>query len=145
MSDYIKSGMKRYNFLMAEIDNAYHEAALKLGLSDSAMMILYAICSCGESCLLSEIIHWLGISKQTVNSSLRKLEQQDIIYLESAGGKTKRVCLTENGRAKVNDTVCRIIEIENKIFASWDREEWDIYLELTNRYLNAFKKEIKEL
>ena len=32
--------MKRFNYLLGEMDAVYHEMALKLGLSDSAMIIL---------------------------------------------------------------------------------------------------------
>lgn len=76
MENYIKAAMKRFNYLTTEIDAAYHEAALKLGLSDSAMLILYAICNSGDECPLSDIPHLSGISKQTVNSALRKLEHE---------------------------------------------------------------------
>lgn len=55
MENYIKAAMKRFNYLTTEIDAAYHEAALKLGLSDSAMLILYAICNSGDECPLSDI------------------------------------------------------------------------------------------
>lgn len=135
--------MKRYNYLSSEIEAAYHEAALKLGLSDSAMLILYAICDHGEDCMLGEIRRQSGISKQTVNSALRKLEEEGVIFLSAAGGKTKRVCLTQEGKALAKDTVCKIIEIENRIFDGWSEEERTVYLELTQRYLIEFRKEIK--
>lgn len=137
--------MKRFNYLTAEIDAAYHEAAFKLGMSDSAMMILYAICNHGEECLLYDIIRLSGISKQTVNSSLRRLEDENIVYLEAFGGRKKKVCLTEKGKELVKNTVLRVIEIENEIFASWEEEERRLYIELTQRYLVAFKEKIKEL
>ena len=66
----ISKEMKRYNYLVGEIDAVYHEASLKLGLSDSALNILYAICDAGEGCLLQEICFYTGISKQTINSAL---------------------------------------------------------------------------
>lgn len=136
--------MKRFNHLTTEIDNAYHEAALKFGLSDSAMLILYTICSNGRECLLSDIIRLSGISKQTVNSSLRKLESEGIVQLEAYGGRMKKICLTHKGVRLTRDTVLNIIKIENEIFASWTKEERRLYLELTLRYLNAFRNRIKE-
>ena len=66
--------MRRYNHLLGEIDGVYHEMSLKLGLSDSAMIVLYTICDSGSSCLLRDICRYSGLSKQTVNSALRKLE-----------------------------------------------------------------------
>lgn len=137
--------MRRFNYLTSEIDVAYHEAALKLGLSDSAMQILYAICDNGEPCPLSDICKLSGISKQTINSALRKLEAEQILYLETFHGKQKRVYLTEKGRNLAEQTVARLIEIENNIFASWTKEEKEIYLELTQRYLTTFCNKINEL
>ena len=91
MTNYIAEEMKRFNYLTTEIDAAYHEAALKLGLSDSALLILYTICNCGEACLLHDITRLSGISKQTVNSALRKLEDEGVVYLESFSGRKKKV------------------------------------------------------
>ena len=54
--------LKRFNYLTNEIDAAYHEAARKLHLSDSALIILYTICNYGDSCLLSDIHRLSGIS-----------------------------------------------------------------------------------
>lgn len=138
-------GMKRYNYMMSELDAAYHEASLKLGLSDSAMQVLYAICNHGESCLLNDICKLSGRSKQTINSALRKLEAEGIVYLEAFDGKKKRVCLTELGKELVKDKVVRLIEIENAVFGSWSKEELDMYLTLTQRYLTSFKENIREL
>lgn len=145
MGNYIEEKMKRFNYLTNEIDAAYHEAALKLGLSDSAMLILYSICNNGEECLLSEIMHLSGISKQTINSALRKLESDDIVYLAAFSGRKKKICLTDKGKALVKDTVYRLIKVENEIFDSWAEEELQIYIELTQKYLSSFKEKIKEL
>ena len=142
MEFYMNAQMKRFNLLASEIDTAYHDAALKLGMSDSTMLILYTICSFDGECLLSDIT--CGASKQTINSALRKLEADEIVYLEVFEGRKKKVYLTKKGRQLAKDTVLRIIETENEIFASWSEEEKSIYIELTQRYLAAFKKKIKE-
>lgn len=55
MNTHILKEFIRFNQLSTKIDAAYHEMSLKLGLSDSAMMILYSICIKGDSCLLQEI------------------------------------------------------------------------------------------
>lgn len=131
--------------LWNEIDAAYHEAALKMKVSDSAMIILYTVCAKGGECMIGDITRLTGISKQTVNSSLRKLENDGIIYLERADLKKKKICLTEKGKNFVKDTVFKIATIENKIYSSWTAEELDIYFNLTQRFLNDFKNEIKNL
>lgn len=145
MNDYISKEMKRYNHLCSEIDGAYHEMSVKLGLSDSAMVILYTICDAGDSCLLQEICLRSGISKQTINSSIRKLEAEGILYLEAAGAKNKNVCFTEKGKALAKQTALRMMEAENEIFAEWPKEDVEQYLALTERYLRAIQKKAKEI
>lgn len=144
MERLLSPEMKRFNYLLGEIDAAYHEAALKLGLSDSAMQILYAVCNHGDGCLLNDICRLSGTSKQTINSALRKLEEEGIVYLEAFRGRKKKVCLTEQGKSLAGDTVFRIIEMENEIFESWSDSEREIYLELTQRYLSSVREKIKE-
>lgn len=86
-----------------------------------------------------------GASKQTINSALRKLETEGIVYLEIFEGRKKKVYLTDKGRQLAEDTVFRVIEAENEIFASWSDEEKRIYIDLTQRYLTDFKEKVKEL
>lgn len=144
MNTCIPEEIKTFNYLSSEIDAAYHETAKRLGLSDSAMQILYAICNHGEQCLLSDICRLSGTSKQTINSALRKLESNGIIYLETAMGRKKTVCLTADGKELVNRTVARLIQVENEIFASWPEQELKLYLALTQKYLISFKNKIKK-
>lgn len=145
MTNYLEDELKRFNYLTNEIDAAYHEVAFKLGLSDSAMLILYTICNNGEECLLSDITKLSGISKQTINSALRKLESEEVVYLETFSGRKKRIYLTEKGKLLVKNTVLKVIKIENDIFASWTEEERRSYFALTERYLSSFKNKIKEI
>lgn len=132
--------IKRFNHLISETEALYHEIALKLGLSDSAMQILYTICNNGESCPLQEICRISGISKQTINSSLRKLEADNIVHLEQISGKSKNVCLTEKGKALAESTVAKLITAENEVFSSWFDSDLNKYLELTELYLTEMKK-----
>lgn len=145
MEELLTVQLKRINHLSSEIDAAYHEAAQKLGLSDSAMQVLYAICNNGEKCLLSDICNLSGTSKQTINSAIRKLEAEGIVYLETFSGRKKNVCLTAKGENLMNNTVVRLIKIENEIFSSWTKPEQELYLELMQRYLTSFRDKIGEL
>ena len=109
------------------------------------MQVLYTICNNGEGCQIGDICRLSGISKQTINSALRKLEAEGIVYLEASGRRKKRVCLTEQGRKLAEETVVKLIEIENGILDSWSRQELEQYLELTRRYLDSFRAKVREL
>lgn len=145
MEGHTDGQIKRFNLLTSEIDAAYHEATLRLGLADSAMIILYTICLFGGSCLLSRIIALSGLRKQTVNSAIRKLEKEGVLYLEAGEGRKKRACLTGKGQELAKGTVLRLMEIENEIFAEWAPEERDLYVELTQRYLAMFREKCERL
>lgn len=145
MKTYISKEMKRYNHLNGEIGAAYHEMSLKLGMSDSAMIILYTICDNGDCCLLQEICRRSGVSKQTINSAIRKLEKEGIVYLEASGVKNKNVYLTDKGKRLAEQTAVRIIDAENEIFASWPKDDVNKYLELTERFLVAIREKSKSM
>lgn len=145
MQDPASDQIKRLNLITSEIDAAYHEATLKLGLTDSAMIILYTLCLFDGSCQLGRIVDLSGLSKQTINSALRKLEGEGTIYLEADGGRRKRVCLTESGRLVAQGTAMRLMEMENQVFSAWSAEEQEIYIQLLQRFLTSLREKIREL
>lgn len=145
MKTIVSKELKRYNYLFGETGMAYHEIYLKLGLSDSAMLILYTILEKGDSCLLKDICHNTGLSKQTINSAMRKLERDGIVWLEKAGAKNKMAHLTQAGKHLAERTAGRVIQAENEIFASWESEDVQKYLELTEAFMLALKEKAKNL
>lgn len=144
MKEFMTTELKHLNYLTSEIDAAYHEAARKLGLSDSTMMVLYATCNNGGSCLISDICKISGTNRQTIHSAIRRLEADGLIYLEDGGGRKKKVCLTEKGMDRSKNGVARLAELENDILASWPEADQQKYLELTQKYLTSLKEAIKE-
>ncbi len=145
MKSIKQSEPRRYNRLLSEIDEVYHELAVRQGFSDSAMTILYVLSDNDGKCRLPELIKSSGVNKQTIVSALRKLEKNDIVYLEPVDKKSKRACLTEKGFRIVHETVERVLDVETKIYSSWSKEEWDLYVQLTERYLHQIREEMKEI
>ncbi len=137
--------LHRINYLASEMDALYHQASFKLGISDSAMRTLYTIYDNGDSCLLSDIYKQSGISKQTVNSAIRKLENGEILYLERDIGRGKRVYLTDKGKSYTKKTAARLFAAECEAFASWTEEEIDTYIRLMEKYVDSFQCEIEKL
>lgn len=145
MGNVNQTETRRYNRLISEIEEVYHEVAVRKGFSDSAMSVLYVLSDNDGKCRLADLIKLSGVNKQTVNSALRKLEKDGIVYLEPAGGKSKRVCLTEKGFSVARQTVDKVIDAEKEIYSSWTREEWEIYVQLTERYLSRLREKMKEI
>lgn len=144
MHEYRSPALKRFNCLLSETDAAYHEAALRQGLNDSSSRILYALCELGSPASLRAVCESTGLSKQTVNSALRRMEREGLIYLEAAG-RGKDVCLTEAGEGLACRTALRVIQAENQVFAAWPQADVEQYLALTRRFQEALGEKAKEI
>ena len=137
MSEIIQDKVNQINCLNEEIDSLYHQAALKLGVSDCVLFVLYMLHTNDGKCLLYDIYKLSGISKQTVNSAIRNLEK--------CNGKSKMVYLTEKGKTYTSKTAARLFEAECKALSNWTEEEINLYLKLTERYHADLKNEIESL
>lgn len=135
---YLETG--QYTYLAGEINALYHEVAVKMGVSDSVQNILYVLCEKEGRCLQSEISKLTGISRQTINSAIRKLERDEIVYLEQGKGRNTILCLTEKGKNFALEKIYPLFEIENKIWNEWTPEEQQQYLALTKKYRDGLKK-----
>ncbi len=136
--------VRQVNRLACALDGIYHQAAWKLGLSDSVMCVLYMLHERGDGCSLHKIYRDSGISKQTVHSAIRKLEGENILYLQAGKGKEKAVWLTEMGRDYVNRTAARVYEAEREMFQDWSEEEFDQYLHLMEKHYHQLRGKIEQ-
>lgn len=135
---------RKYAYLSAEITSLYHEAAVKIGVSDTVLDILYVLCEQEGQCLQSDIFRLTGISRQTINSAIRKLERDGLAYLKQGEGRNTLVCLTEKGRDFSAQKVRPLFQIENKIWSEWTVYEQERYLLFTQKYRDSFKKYLHE-
>ena len=139
---YGSPALKRINHLISELEQIYHQYALKYKISDSVFIILYTLSVEGGECALSDIVLLSGLPKQTVNSAIRKMEEEEIIFLSENGKRRKNVVLTEKGREKAEKSVVKLIEIENDIFSRWGEEKTERYIKETEEYNDLMRKEI---
>lgn len=143
-TDHTKE-IHRINYVTAELDSLYHISSRKLGITDSVSMVLYAIYDAGGECPLSDIYKRSGISKQTINSAIRGLETDGILYLEQYRGRAKKAVLTEKGKAYVQKTAARLYQAEVDAFHTWTEEEIDTYIRLMEKYAACFREQIENL
>lgn len=71
MAELMNELLKEFNKIDKELNDLYHETALRMNLSDSAFSIFYVICSLGDGCLQKDICYETFANKQTVHSSIR--------------------------------------------------------------------------
>lgn len=142
MEDLTNQIRKRYMYLMSEIDEFYHQASVKLGMSDSVMNILYTIYEFGEGCSQSDICKLSGVSRQTINSGIRKLVKDEVIYLKPGVGKNMCIYLTSKGEALVKEKVMPLIMAENAMFDEWSEADKQELLRLTQKYRDDFRDKL---
>ena len=132
--------LREYSRLFKEMDDLYHELARRAGLSDSAFDILYTLCMKGDGCLQKDICEFSYISKQTINSSVRRLEQEGLIRLSSGKGRDTHIFLTDTGRAMVREKILPVAQMEERAFAQLHPRQQQELLSLTREYVFGFKK-----
>lgn len=137
--------LKVYNSIYRETNHLYHDIALKLELSDSAFSVFYTICEVGNGCSQKDICETFFISKQTVNSCIKKLEKEDYIYLKQGKGKDKHIFLTKKGEELVEQKIVPILEMEKSIFAEMTEQESNMMLKLLTKYLQYLKNKVSQM
>lgn len=138
-------GIRRINHLTSEMESLYHQASLKLGISDSVSIVLYTIYLAGGVCLLSDIYKKSGVSKQTVNSAMRALESSGIVRLTRHTGRSKKAELTGAGQSYARQTVARLYAAEVEAFGAWTRQEIETYIGLMEKYANCLREQIEKI
>ena len=136
---------KEFYNCLGQLDSAYHDAALRLGLTDSELDILYSINLHGSGCNQSIFYKETGTTKSTINSAVRKMEQAGYLYLKPGTGRNTCVFLTEKGEELMKNTAHRLIAIENEIFESWSAEEQQLFIKLNRDFAEKFTEKMQTL
>ena len=92
-----------FNHIYKDFNDIYHDLAIKLNMSDSIFDIFYYLCEAGDGCMQRDICRSSCLPKQTVNSSIRKLEQQGYLTLTPGKGRGMYIYLTETGKQFVSE------------------------------------------
>ena len=136
---------QEFNLLYKELDDLYRETAVFQGLSDSAQMVLYTICELGGGCLQKDICDRCFLTKQTVHSSVRKREREGFVTLTTGKGRDRLLFLTKAGRALAERTIHPLMEAEYKAMDALSSEEQTALLQLTQTYLAALRRELRQI
>ena len=146
MSKHLSKKMLELNEIMKETDDLYRNLAKKFRMSDCMIWILYILREDDRSVTQSDICNMMYMPKQTVNSSLKKMEAEGYIELLNINDKrSKQVCLTEKGVDLANNTVDIIISKENNALSKMDKEEQALFINLFKKYKDLLKESFMEI
>lgn len=136
--------LKEYNSLFKEWNDVYHKIALKFGISDSEFLILYGLVELNLK-RQKDISDYFCISKQTINSSVKKLVNTGIVELKAAKGRDMQIILTDDGRKFTEEKIIPVINIEKTSFTSMGEKDSKEFIRLTRKYLDIFKEQTKQI
>lgn len=137
--------LQEFDRLNNAIDAFYHEIAAMQGLSDSAYAILQAVLVLGNGCTQTEIYKYTLLNKQTVHSSVKRLNQDGLIEFQVGVGRELKIYLTAKGDTLVREKVLPIEQAENEVFEEMTEEEHQEILRLMEKYLISFREKIETL
>lgn len=144
MDSNVTQMLAEYTRLHSEMDGLYHTLAVRAGLSDSALDILYALCVLGDGCLQRDVCALSFTSKQTIHSSIQKLEQDGLLRLQPGQGREVHIRLTPQGSRLIQEKVLPILDLERQAMACLSPEERESFLRLTRQYISHFRTLIKQ-
>ena len=125
-------------------DDIYHAYAVRHGVSDSFLFLMYVFHEDGDGVTQAEIGQILNVPKQTVNSALKKMEVDGLIYLKNddKDKKKKRVFLTETGTNIMRVLIEPLILAENRAYESIGINKLTMMSELVGQETSALKEQI---
>lgn len=128
-----------------EEDELYRRLARYSGLSEAAFWILYTVELVSEPVTQAEVCGYLSLSKQTINSALKQLEQMGHIRLTGGPGRKKYLQLTETGQALSRRAIGPVLALEERAFLGLTEEERASLLALECKYLSLLLRESEQI
>ena len=98
-----------------------------------------------------EWVYIEGLMQSAYHESALKMNLSDsefwILYVFNfhQEGRNTMVFLTEKGRKLMEDTVYKVIQIENTIYDTWTPEEQKLFMKLNCDFAEKLRDKIKEL
>ena len=138
----IDDRVKQLNKMLSEIDNLYQTLLMVNGLSDSEYIVMFAILSLGEGCLQKDIAENGFMSKKTINSTIKKLQKEELIKLKAGKYPNMHIYLTKKGEDYIKQKVLPVIETENIVLNSMSSDAFDILVGGYTKYIDRFRERV---
>ncbi len=128
-----------------EIDDIYHQFALKNNLSDTTFWIFYNLYVKGE-CTQKDICSEWQFPKQTINSAIKELSNKKYIELrhKEDNRKSKIISLTNEGREISEKIIKKVVDIEQRVYTKTNKEEFDKVIKFFQEQATLLREEFKK-
>jgi DNA-binding MarR family transcriptional regulator len=144
-SDKIHLQLKEFNTILKETDAIYSRLARQIGLSDCGFWLMYSIREADGKCTQRELCDQWIMSKQTVNSALKKLEKKGYITLTSSktDKRIKYITLTDEGIQYAQKTIDIVFGLEKLALEKMSPSERVNMIKTAQKYQELFLAETK--
>lgn len=88
---------------------------------------------------------FLFCPKQTINSSIHKLEKEGYISFSDGKGRSKHINLTPTGKLLIQEKIYPIVKCENNSFSSLNKDEQKLLLSMCKKYIISLHNEFNKL
>lgn len=122
----------------------YHRHATHSDLSDSAFDVLYALAE-QDGRQQKDLAQAAFMTKQTLHSSLKRLQEKGWVRIETESRRMVRIFLTEEGHATVQRYIAPVIEAECKAMSALPPAIREQIPELLERYTTALQEAFEAL
>lgn len=128
-------------------DELYHRIAVQIGISETALWVLYNLCDSDEVFTQNSLAELWCIPKQTVNSAITSLVKMGYVYLEqmAAARNSKAILLTEEGTAFCQKAIMPVLAAEQSAFLQLTEEERETFIALLKKQDLFLQKELNRL
>lgn len=146
MKEQTKQQLENLNQQIKELSGIYHQAAVRLGISDNEFWVWYTVFVMGEEYSQQDICEIWSLPKQTVNSVVMNMVKRELIKLEVVPGTRNRklLRLTDKGKSYGEAVVRPIFEAEYRTIARLTEEERQLCISLLNKYIRYLREELHE-
>lgn len=147
MNEQLQQQLQVLNRLYKESDHIYSKLASKLGMTDTAFWVLYAIVHSEEPMTQNDLCSDFFFPIQTIHSAINNLRKDELLELKVIPGTRNRkaILLTEKGKNFAAKTINKADEIEKNAFLCFSEEEREQYLSLFKRHIEYLKNEEKRV
>lgn len=147
MDDRLQQQLQVLNRLYKESEHVYSRLASKLGMTDTAFWVLYAVTHAEGPMTQNDLCGGFFFPVQTIHSAISNLRRDGLLELQVIPGTKNRkaIILTEKGKAFAAATISKADEIGKNALLCFSAEERKLYLSLFKRHIEYLKSEEKRV
>ena len=144
-NDLLLEQQTELNRIAKEYDECYRNLSRVYGIPEGQLWTLYEMRLRGGRMAQADLVNATFMPKQTINSSIKKMEALGLISLSREGsGRRKTVTLTETGEALARRTADRVICAEASSLCKMEEEERAQLLRLFGKYISGLQQSVNE-